>query len=152
MSAALQVGDMLPPLTVGPITRLTLALYCGASADHNPVHVDSDYARSQGRDDVFAHGMLSAAYLGRLLTQWRPQQALLAFTTRFVAVTKVHDVLSCSGRITAIETVNGVCIAELALEVRNQQGVLKCSGEARVRIDDDSLPRVRGRVGERAPD
>lgn len=130
-----QVGDALPPLTVGPITRLMLALYCGASADHNPVHVDSDYARSQGRDDVFAHGMLSAAYLGRLLTQWCPQRALLSFATRFVAVTQVHDVLQCSGRITAIEIVGGARIAVIALEVRNQQGALTCTGDARVRLD-----------------
>ena len=59
--AALQVGDTLPPLALPPLTRHTLALYCGASGDHNPIHVDIDFARSAGLPDVIAHGMLSAA-------------------------------------------------------------------------------------------
>ena len=66
--AEVQVGDEIPLLSTSPITRHTLALYCGASGDHNPIHVDIDYAKESGLDDVIAHGMLSMAYLGRLLT------------------------------------------------------------------------------------
>ncbi len=43
-----------------------------------------------GLDDVFAQGMLSMAYLGRLLTGWAPQEALRSFEVRFVAITPVH--------------------------------------------------------------
>ena len=64
---ALTVGDAIPSLTLPPLSRLTLALYCGASGDHNPIHVDSDFARSAGMPDVFAHGMLSMAWLARVL-------------------------------------------------------------------------------------
>ena len=34
------VGDRIVDKTFPPITRHTLALYCGASGDHNPIHVD----------------------------------------------------------------------------------------------------------------
>ena len=61
-------GTELPALAVEPISRTTLALFAGASGDGNPIHIDLDVARSAGLDDVFAHGMLSMAYLGRLLT------------------------------------------------------------------------------------
>ena len=64
----IQIGDEIPLLKLQPVNRTTLALYCGASGDHNPIHVDLDFARKSRMDDVFAHGMLSAAYLGRLLT------------------------------------------------------------------------------------
>ena len=57
------------PFETEPISRLTLALFAGASGDHNPIHVDLDFARAAGMDDVFAHGMLSMAYLGRMLTE-----------------------------------------------------------------------------------
>ncbi len=67
------VGSSLPSLTHGPISRATLALFAGASNDHVPLHIDSDYAKSAGMDDVFGHGMLSMAYLAQLLTHWRPQ-------------------------------------------------------------------------------
>ena len=74
----IEVGTALPPLQAEPISRLTLALYCGASGDHNPIHVDIDFARAAGMDDVFAHGMLPMAYLARLVTAWVPQRALRA--------------------------------------------------------------------------
>ena len=66
--AKLHVGDMLEPMTHDPISRTTLALFAGASGDHNPIHIDIDFAKSVGLDDVFAHGMLGMAYLGRFLT------------------------------------------------------------------------------------
>ena len=55
-----QVGDALPPLQLPPVDRTTLALFAGASGDHNPIHIDIDFARRAGMPDVFAHGMLSA--------------------------------------------------------------------------------------------
>jgi acyl dehydratase len=69
-----EVGTELPPLAVEPISRTTLALFAGVSGDHNPIHIDVDVARSVGRDDVLAQGMLSMAYLGRLVTSWVPQE------------------------------------------------------------------------------
>ena len=55
------VGDRVVNKTFPPISRHTLALYCGASGDHNPIHVDLDFAKKAGFDDVFAHGMLVMA-------------------------------------------------------------------------------------------
>jgi acyl dehydratase len=52
-------GDDLPQMRFPPIGRLQLALYCGGSGDHNPIHVDTDFARRAGMRDVFAPGMLS---------------------------------------------------------------------------------------------
>ena len=69
----IQVGTAIPELVMPPISRYTLALYAGASGDHNPIHIDSDFAKKAGMPDVFAHGMLSMAYLGRMLTNWQPQ-------------------------------------------------------------------------------
>ena len=39
------VGDRVVNKTFPPISRHTLALYCGASGDHNPIHVDLDFAK-----------------------------------------------------------------------------------------------------------
>ena len=96
---SLNVGDEIPALTTPSISRHTLALYCGASGDHNPIHVDLDFAKSSGLDDVIAHGMLSAAYLAQMLTNWVPQSALRSFNNRFTAMTQVGDIVSCTGKI-----------------------------------------------------
>ncbi len=100
---ALAVGDELPELAAGPITRTVLALFAGASGDHNPMHIDLDVARSAGLDDVFAHGMLSMAYLGRLLTGWVPVEKILSYEVRFAAITPVHAEPVCRGRVVAVD-------------------------------------------------
>jgi acyl dehydratase len=99
------VGTELPPLEINPISRTTLALFAGASGDHNPMHIDIDVAKSAGLDDVFAHGMLSMAYLGRLLTDWVDPQAIRTYRVRFAAITPLHGKPTATGTITAIEDV-----------------------------------------------
>ena len=56
---AVNVGDELPALQLPPVNRTTLALFAGASGDHNPIHIDTDFARKSGMPDVFAQGMRS---------------------------------------------------------------------------------------------
>jgi acyl dehydratase len=132
---SVQAGDQLPPLQLPPITRHQLALYCGASGDHNPIHVDIDFARSAGMPDVFAHGMLSAAWLGRLLTDWVPQAAIRSLDIRFAAITHVGESITCTSRVAEVFTDNGRRMARLALSTANQDGMVKLTGEALVALD-----------------
>ncbi|WP_192964358.1 MaoC family dehydratase [Phycobacter azelaicus] len=129
--AEINVGDALPPLTTKKITRTTLALFAGASGDHNPIHIDIDFAKRAGMPDVFAHGMLNMAYLGRLLTGWVPQSALREFTTRFVAITQVHAVITCTGKV--VEKRDGNLVA-LEIEASDQNGEVKLAGTALIEL------------------
>ena len=122
----LEAGTSLPPLTLDPISRTTLALFAGASGDHNPIHIDLDVARSAGADDVFAHGMLSMAYLGRLLTNWVPQQRIRSWRVRFAAITPVLAVPTCAGRVVSVA--DG--LATLELEVTLPDGTVTLTGDA----------------------
>lgn len=126
LADSLTAGTELPPLAVEPISRAALALFAGASGDHNPIHIDLDVARSAGLDDVFAHGMLSMAYLGRLLTGWVPQQRLRSWRVRFAAITPVHAQPTCTGRVVAVT--DG--LATLELEVTLTDGTVTLTGEA----------------------
>lgn len=131
----LKVGDTLPSFTTEPVSRLTLALYCGASGDHNPIHVDSDFAREAGQKDVFAHGMLSMAWLGRLLTDWAPQTALRDFSVRFAAITQVGERIRCTGEVTEVFEAGGERRARLKLQTANQDGVIKLAGDAVIALN-----------------
>jgi len=122
----LTLGTELPALELPPISRGTLALFAGASHDHNPVHIDVDVARAAGFDDVFAHGMLSMAYLGRLLTGWAPQDRLMSWTARFVAITPVHGAPTCRGRVIQV----GDGVARVDLSVQLADGTTTMTGEA----------------------
>jgi acyl dehydratase len=126
----LAVGDAIPSLTLPPLSRLTLALYCGASGDHNPIHVDSDFARSAGMPDVFAHGMLSMAWLARVLTHWVPQSAIRAYSVRFAAITQVAETITCTGVITDKFEEGGERRVRLQLTTANAEGQIKLAGDA----------------------
>jgi acyl dehydratase len=134
--ATVAVGTELPQLELPPISRTTLALFAGASGDHNPIHLDIDVAKSAGLDDVFAQGMLSMAYLGRLLTNWVPQEKIRSFEVRFAAITPLHGAPTCRGHVTAVETLGGETLATLELAVVLSDGTLTLSGHAVVAIDD----------------
>jgi acyl dehydratase len=126
----LNVGDAIPVLTTAPISRTTLALYCGASADHNPLHVDSDFAKKAGLPDVIAHGMLSMAYLGRALTNVVPLEKVRSFGVRFSAMTQVNDVVTCSGRVIEKFEVDGEKRLRLDIQTTTQTGAITLQGEA----------------------
>lgn len=133
--ATAEVGTELPALTLPPVSRTTLALFAGASGDHNPIHLDIDVARSAGLDDVFAQGMLSMAYLGRLLTGWVAQEDIRSYEVRFVAITPVHAVPTCTGRVVAVDVIDGEPRATLDLTVTLADGTVTLTGSAVVAID-----------------
>ena len=131
---AVEVGTELPELALPPISRTTLALFAGASGDHNPIHIDIDAARSAGLDDVFAHGMLTMAYLGRMLTDWVPQERIRSYAVRFSAVTPVGGDPVCSGRVTGIDEVDGRRVATVELTARLTNGTTVLVGRAEVDV------------------
>ena len=130
--ATLAVGDTLPPLAMAPITRTTLALFAGASNDHNPMHIDIDYARAGGTPDVFAHGMLSMAYLSRLVTQWVDQRQVRQINARFAGITHVGDRISCTGKVVEIFEGEGERLVKVEIQTANQDGQVKLIGDATI--------------------
>jgi len=131
---SLQVGDALPPLALPAINRTTLALFCGASGDHNPMHIDIDFARKGGMPDVFAHGMLSMAYLGRLLTQWVDQKQLREYSVRFAGITHLGHQITCTGKVVEKFEADGEQRVKLEIQTANQYGDVKIVGDAVVAL------------------
>ncbi|MBY0342751.1 MAG: dehydratase [Sphingomonadales bacterium] len=132
--AAAQVGDQLPGTTFGPVTRAMLALYAGASGDHNPAHIDIDFAKRAGLPDVFAHGMLSFGGLAQLVTRWAGLGCLRSFGARFVSMTQVHDLINCSGTVTERFEADGETRLRIAVVAAAQDGRQTLLGEAVVAV------------------
>ena len=128
------VGSEIPSLELPPISRTTLALYAGASGDHNPIHIDIDFAKKAGMPDVFAHGMLSMAYLGRMLTNWQPQSQLRKFGNRFATITQLRDVITCSGTVVELIEHNGETLARCEIQAAKADGEQTLVGEALVAL------------------
>ena len=123
-----KVGENLPDLIVGPISRTNLALYAGASGDHNPLHIDTDYANRIGLPDVIAHGMLIMGYLGRVLTNNMNQNQVLEYGVQFSSITNIGDVLCCSGIVKEISGDKSNKILKLELNVIDQDNDTKLKG------------------------
>jgi acyl dehydratase len=130
----IQVGDEMPVLELPPITRTTLALFAGASGDHNPIHIDIDFAHKAGMKDVFAHGMLSMAYLGRALTEWVPQRQILSYGVRFAALTQLGDRVRCSGTVVEQTEHAGRPCMRVDIKATKATGEITLSGEAFVAL------------------
>jgi len=134
-ASATEPGPQFFHRTYPPITRHALAMYCGGSGDHNSIHVDSDFAKASGYPDVFVHGMLVMAYLGRSLTDAISPSAVRSYSVRFVSITQVHAEITCEASIAETFEDAGERLARLSLLAKDQAGDIKLSGEAIVALN-----------------
>ncbi len=86
--------------------------------------------------DVFAHGMLSMAYLGAAADQLGPagEPALISGPVR-LDHPPVHGQPTCSGRVSAIQEVDGEKRATVDLTVTLADGTVTLSGDAVIAIN-----------------
>ena len=86
-----EVGTQLPTITV-PLQRVDLVTYAGASGDFNPIHWNQRIAESVGLPNVIAHGMLTMASAGRIVTDWVGDPgAVIEYGVRFTRPVVVPD-------------------------------------------------------------
>jgi acyl dehydratase len=133
-AASVKVGDAIPPFTAPPISRTTLALYAGASGDHNPMHIDSDYAKKAGESDVFSHGMLNMAYVSRALLCYVPQSHIRKLGVRFQSIVRVGEAVTCTGKVVELLNVDGEVRARLELVAKTGDGRVALAGDAVVAL------------------
>lgn len=130
----IKVGDAIPSMVKPAISHLQLALYAGAGADHNPIHVDAEAAKAGGLPGIIAHGMLPLGFLGQLLTQWVPQRQLRSLSARFVAMAFPGDVITCSGAVCAKREAAGEKLVDVDIAAKNQKGETIQLGKATVAL------------------
>lgn len=110
-------GMELGEVVFGPLERVDIVRYAGASGDFNPIHIDEGYARSTGAPTVFAMGMLPAGYLAHAVSDWvGGPHHLRRFKVRFTTRVWPGDELVCTGKVIAIE--DG--LVKIVLEARRR--------------------------------
>jgi acyl dehydratase len=86
-----EAGTELPPLALR-VTRADLVRYAGASGDLNPIHWSDRVAAAVGLPGVIAHGMLTMALAGRIVTDWAGGPAAVrSYGVRFTRPVVVPD-------------------------------------------------------------
>ena len=87
-------------------------------------------AKAFGMPDVFAHGMLSMAYLAQLLTRWVPQSQIRTWGVRFVAITPVHAKVICTGKVVEKFEADGERRVRLEINAHTDAGLHTLAGDA----------------------
>lgn len=130
----LQAGDASPPLEVGPITRTQIVRYAGAGGDFNPIHHDELFATGAGQPSVFAHGLLTAGILSRLVSSWLGLTNVKRYAVRFTGQVWPGDVLTCQGEVDDVAADGDGRVATCSFRVTRQSGdeVVRASAIARV--------------------
>ena len=96
MAATVSYDDVEVGTEIGErvftLRRADLVRYAGASGDFNPIHWNERVAREAGLPGVIAHGMLTMATAGRLVTDWVGDPgAVVEYGVRFSSPVVVPD-------------------------------------------------------------
>ena len=135
-ASELEVGSVFEEPVVEDLKRTQIVQYAGASGDYNPLHTDEVFAtKVAGYPSVFAHGMLTMAMTGRMLTDFVGDGRLTGFGGRFTAQVWPGDTLVASATVAAVREQGGEHVAELSVRTVNQDGAEVFSGTATARLD-----------------
>ena len=123
------MGYEVPATNIGPINQNDLVKYAKASGDFNPIHLDKEFAKTMGLDNVIAHGMLVMAHLGKSIANSNSISFLKHFSVQFCSITKLEERLICKGEVSKIEKNNQKKIITLKLKVLNLADEVKILGK-----------------------
>lgn len=104
------VGDQLAEITQF-VDQTMIDAYADASGDVNPLHIDPEFAKTTFFGRTIAHGLLTLAFVSRVLSKWNWQGWAYGgeLNVSFLGPVYPGDTVRVSGEIDQIEkTEDGV--------------------------------------------
>jgi acyl dehydratase len=133
----LKIGDVIDG-PVFSVSRESIRLFCDASLDYNPLHLDDEYMKgSFGKTNfggIIMHGMNNFALITRMLTDWaQPSGAIhRRLETRWLKPVKPGDTIEPTGVIKSKQVTAKSRWALIDVIIHNQNGEHVAIGEAMV--------------------
>jgi 3-hydroxybutyryl-CoA dehydratase len=133
----LTAGDVID----GPefaVSRESIRLFCDATLDYNPLHLDDDYMKGNfGKTNfggIIMHGMTNFGLITRMLTDWaQPVSAIhRRLETRWLKPVRPGDTIRPTGIIKAKQITAKSRWVVVDVVVSNQNDEKVASGEAMV--------------------
>jgi 3-hydroxybutyryl-CoA dehydratase len=124
-----EAGAALPTITKA-ITQTKLHTYADAGGDHNPLHLDEEFAATTQFGGTIAHGLLVLAYVSEMLTAAFGEAWLSSgkLKVRFRAPARPGDTVTTFGSV--VSAADGRISCEVGC--RNQAGEVLIDGTAEV--------------------
>ncbi|MBJ7609737.1 MAG: MaoC family dehydratase N-terminal domain-containing protein [Candidatus Dormibacteraeota bacterium] len=127
------VGDQMTPLA-RTVTQEQINAYADASGDHNPIHVDPEFARAVGLPGTIAHGFLEMAILTEAVARWAGgYERVGEVSCRFSKPLLPGETVTCTGHVVTVDDSNGTAALELEATSSSGDRVLT-NGRATVRL------------------
>jgi acyl dehydratase len=125
-----QPGQEIPELVKHPTTR-QLVQYAGAQGDFYEIHYDQGYAQSVALPGVILHGLLKAAFLGQLITDWIGDDATLkSLDVSYRGIDMPGHPYRCRGLVTSVAGKD----VEVEVWGEDESGKRTTVGTARVQL------------------
>ena len=112
------------------ITDELIREFAELSGDHNPIHLDEEFAAKTRFGRRIAHGMLSGAFISAVLGYEFQERKIvyLSQSMRFTAPAFIGDTITTTATVTHIREDKGIVTLETVCT--NQNGDMTVKGEA----------------------
>jgi 3-hydroxybutyryl-CoA dehydratase len=124
--------DTALPTVRRTITQEQIVRYAEASGDHNPIHIDEEFAAASQFGGRIAHGMLIAASISEMMTAAFKIDWLNGGTMklRFRAPVFPGESIETTGVVKSTREVGGRREVTCTVDVRKEDGEAAINGQA----------------------
>lgn len=128
----LTIGDTFA--TQRLVTDELIRAFAELSGDHNPIHLDEEFAAKTRFGRRIAHGMLSGAFISAVLGYEFQERKIvyLSQKMKFTAPVFIGDTITTTATVTRIREDKGIVVLDTTCT--NQHGEVTLKGEAAVMI------------------
>ena len=130
-------NDAIPELTKH-MNQEKINKWADAVDDHNPLHVDPEYAKKTKFKSTIAHGPLVLSYISEMMSNWVGTgwiESGKLLDIKFKAPVKPRDRIIIGGRVDEKRVVGTDKIIQCDVFIENQEGVKVTTGRAIVFVN-----------------
>ncbi len=129
-------GDTLPTVEK-TFNQDDVNRYADAAGDHNPIHVDPNFAAGSQFGRRIAHGMMIAASISEMMAQafgqdWHKSGRM---KIRFRAPVFPGETVRASGTVRSVRQIEDATEVAVSVQVTKANDEAAITGDARVRIE-----------------
>lgn len=129
-------GDTLPTVEK-TFSQDDVNRYADAAGDHNPIHVDPNFAAGSQFGGRIAHGMMIAASISEMMAQafgqdWHKSGRM---KIRFRAPVFPGETVRASGTVRSVRQIEDATEVAVSVQVTKANDEAAITGDARVRIE-----------------
>jgi acyl dehydratase len=116
------------------VTDEVIRKFADVSGDHNPIHLDEDFAAGTRFGKRIAHGMLGASFISAVLGYKLSENKVvyLSQSLKFIAPVFIGDTVTAKAVVKDIREDKPIVTIETTCE--NQNGELLITGEGKIMV------------------